>query len=58
MVKKNVADLKTEELAGKVVFVRSDLNVPQVGRGRRQAAAVAAAAGLGRLFACAWLCSC
>ncbi|EFN59488.1 hypothetical protein CHLNCDRAFT_29609 [Chlorella variabilis] len=29
MVKKNVADLKTEELAGKVVFVRSDLNVPQ-----------------------------
>lgn len=30
MVKKNVADLKPEELAGKVVFVRADLNVPQV----------------------------
>ena len=33
MVKKNVADLKPEELKGKVVFVRADLNVPQV-RGR------------------------
>ncbi len=32
MVKKNVADLKPEELKGKVVFVRADLNVPQVGR--------------------------
>lgn len=30
MVKKNVADLKPEELKGKVVFVRADLNVPQV----------------------------
>ncbi|KAI7844575.1 hypothetical protein COHA_001933 [Chlorella ohadii] len=29
MVKKNVADLKPEELKGKVVFVRADLNVPQ-----------------------------
>lgn len=32
-MKKNVADLKPEELKGKVVFVRADLNVPQV-RGR------------------------
>ena len=30
MVKRNVADLKPEELEGKVVFVRADLNVPQV----------------------------
>lgn len=30
MVKKNVGDLKPEELKGKVVFVRADLNVPQV----------------------------
>lgn len=30
--KKNLADLKPEELKGKVVFVRADLNVPQVGR--------------------------
>lgn len=29
-MKKNVADLKPEELKGKVVFVRADLNVPQV----------------------------
>ena len=30
MVKRSVGSLKPEELAGKVVFVRSDLNVPQV----------------------------
>jgi 3-phosphoglycerate kinase len=30
MVKKNVADLAPEDLKGKVVFVRADLNVPQV----------------------------
>ncbi|KAI3433409.1 hypothetical protein D9Q98_003225 [Chlorella vulgaris] len=29
MVKKNVADLAPEDLKGKVVFVRADLNVPQ-----------------------------
>ena len=32
--KRNIADLKPEELAGKVVFVRADLNVPQVSRRR------------------------
>ena len=36
MVKRNVADLKPEELAGKVVFVRADLNVPQVRVPRRE----------------------
>ena len=37
MVKKNISDLKPEELKGKVVFVRADLNVPQVsGGGGRQ----------------------
>jgi len=34
MVKKNVADLSKEQLEGKVVFVRADLNVPQVGGSR------------------------
>jgi 3-phosphoglycerate kinase len=43
MVKRNVADLKPEELEGKVVFVRADLNVPQVRvRGRELGAAAAA----------------
>lgn len=32
MVKKNVADLSKADLEGKVVFVRADLNVPQVRR--------------------------
>ena len=36
MVKKNVADLKPEELKGKVVFVRADLNVPQVRQRARE----------------------
>ena len=35
MVKKNVGDLSAEQLAGKVVFVRADLNVPQVRACRR-----------------------
>ena len=46
MVKRNVADLKPEELAGKVVFVRADLNVPQVSRVQGGAASAASSAAV------------
>ena len=35
MAKRDVGDLSKADLEGKVVFVRADLNVPQVRAGRR-----------------------